>query len=163
MQSSYYALVYCPGLDNDLEQEELIQTLERKISGLYDSYSKSPAIDDYLRPTTLGGGEIIFGCQNPDEVISYAKQMRENATKNAWEVIDEHKKDIIKKTVNHQDCRDLSRAFDVLSGNVNDETDTFVISPLETFDAWPDDDQLNDIESNPDQWALCWVDFEYIS
>lgn len=162
MTSAYYVLVYCSGLDNDLEQDELIQTLEERVTGLYDSHSNSPTLDNYLRPAALGGGKIIFGCQNPEEIISYAEKMHENVTEAAWKAIDKHKEKIVSKTVNHQECRALSKAFDALAGNVNDETDTFVISSWGAFDAWPDDEQLNKIKNNPNQWALCWVEFKYI-
>ena len=53
----------------------------------------------------------------------------------------------------------LSKAFELLSGTANEETNYLLIDEFDLICPWPNQTHLKDIKNKPEQWVLCRIAF----
>jgi hypothetical protein len=161
MKSSYFTLLFCNDLDKEETPEEMKQILTERIKHLYDTGSQSPLLDGYLAPNGLDEKEeAFFGAQEPDTIIQWAAEMEKLNKDDAWKTIRSLHGQILSCSADPKKCNALSKAFALLGGNANDETDLLLIDQCDLIQPWPHPLLMEDIRKEPEHWALCRIEFQ---
>lgn len=84
---------------------------------------KGIMLSDYLMPEALCEDEpIAFGAKKPETVIRWADEMENLNRTDAWETVSRFREQIENSCVEPEMCDMLSKAFELLSGTANEET-----------------------------------------
>lgn len=171
MSMSIYTLIRI-GEDVSTDREKQLDNLYSRVSSLFDWSSHTPCIDGYLYPESVDfdgieDDEIVLGTENPEKIIDWAKTMAEKNREEAKKVIRENRA-LLEDAVLDSVCDDnahiieyiqLSKALELLTGQVNDETNWIMIDECDSICTSPAERDLEDIMQHPEFWALCWINF----
>lgn len=160
MKGKYYTLLYCRELEKNQSSDEMLEIVRERVKHLYDSESRTPMLSDYLAPEALCEDEpIAFGAEKPETVIRWATEMEKLNRTDAWETVSRFREQIENSCVEPEMCDMLSKAFELLSGTVNEETNYLLVDEFDLICPWPNQTHLQDIKNKPEQWVLCRIAF----
>lgn len=160
METNYRVLLYCEELEKEQSGQERMNVLQRRIRHLYNADSETPALDHYLVPDSIcERTRVVFGAEDPEEIIEWASSMEEKVKASVWKVISAHQKNIAEKNLQELECQILSQMFEILGGEVNRKACYLVIDEDDQMTPWPSSILMETIKVKPECWALCQVKF----
>ena len=160
MKSVYKSLVYFRDTAKGQGEPEMKEILSERVRHLYDFESRTPMLDDYLAPESVDeSGEIVFGAENPQQIIRCAEMMEKANKDDAWETVSKHLQSVQAKDLEQHQCYELAAAFTGLAGTVTTETYLLLIDEFDVLASWPNAVQMLDIQTHPEKWVLCEIGF----